>query len=117
MSYFDKYLDQRGESALNAIVARGEDNPKAAVDAIDALMRRYPNSPQLQISKSIFLYAERASDLFPFYSKAIQLDPGFYDRHRRFSNGHLCECLHFEGVTDVRIKYMHADLVSGGNPH
>ncbi|MGM0410275.1 MAG: hypothetical protein ACQEQF_05870 [Bacillota bacterium] len=96
--FYDKNLDNKGANQLNNIISTHKDNlisDKDAVNKVDKLIKKYPKSPQLLISKAIF--STKLSKYHIIYSriplckKAIKLDFGFFDSYRRLAKANIAK--------------------------
>lgn len=82
----DIYLDDAGVKRLRSIIKISKQDRDRALNAIDDLIRDYPQSPQLRISKSLFMLTPLdISPKLQVLREAIELDPCFYDGYRRMS--------------------------------
>jgi len=86
-SYNDIFLDDKGVERLNQIIRLSQEDRLDAETQLEDLMKKYPKSPQLWISMSIIRPAKHLFEKQDCYFKAIEVDPAFYDGHRRLAQG------------------------------
>lgn len=120
--YNDIFLDDQGVESLDKIILLSNKNPVEALDRIDNLIRLYPKSPQLWVSKSIIMPSKYNEERIEHCKTAIGLDQQFFDGYYYLAKNQMlgttiyCSCGNASERLEVSLQFMNWVKAFSNNP-